>query len=136
MHACNCGRCGKLVISETSSICPDCIDAEEREFNTIKEYLNENPLATVFQVSVSLNVPIRNIKRYLRENKLEVIERGNQKNDFLRCLKCGEPIHCGCYCTKCATSIQNNHIYEDMPSHSYNSSASRKSTLVCSSRTV
>ncbi|MGE5474522.1 MAG: MerR family transcriptional regulator [Ignavibacteriales bacterium] len=137
MHACNCERCGKLVMSEVSSICIDCIEDEEREFDRIKEYLNENPFATVFQVSVSLNVSFKSIKRYLRENKLEIIERGNQKNEFLRCLKCGAPIQCGCYCTKCATSVQTNSISEERRlQHSYQSSDSRKSTIVCSRKAV
>jgi len=137
MLICNCGRCGKLVMSETSSICPNCIEAEEKEFNIIKEFLLDNPFATIFQVSVSLNISFKSIKRYLRENKLEIIERNNQKNEFLSCLKCGTPIQCGCYCTKCATSVQNNYKSEDIHSqHNYHSATSRRSTLIGSSRAV
>jgi len=137
MFICNCGRCGKLVKSETTSICPDCIEAEEKEFNRIKEYLMENPFATIFQVSISLNISFKSIKRYLRENKLEIIERNNQKNKFLSCLKCQEPIQSGCYCTKCATSLQNNSTSDDTHSQqNYHSSASKRSALIFSSRAI
>lgn len=111
MEICSCERCGKVVVkkSPAHTLCISCFEQEEFEFKRIKEFLNNNPLATVFQVSVNLDVPVRHIKRYLRENRLEIVERDNQKNIFLRCEGCGIPILTGYYCTKCATSSPHNY---------------------------
>lgn len=109
MGMCNCHRCGKVIVSETDSLCLSCFEEEEQEFKRIKEFLIENPLATVFQVSVTLDVSLNSIKRYLRQNRLEIIERDNQKNKFLRCEGCGVAISSGCFCKKCATTIPHNY---------------------------
>lgn len=105
---CNCKRCGK-VIDAQDQLCTSCIEEEEREFKKIKEFLIENPFATVFQVATLLDVPIQNIKRYLRQNRLEIVERDNQKNEFLTCQRCGAPISSGHYCMSCATTVPHGY---------------------------
>ncbi len=62
MSMCNCHRCGKVIVSEIDSLCLSCFEEEEKEFKRIKEFLIENPLATVFQVSVSLDDSLQKFK--------------------------------------------------------------------------
>jgi hypothetical protein len=98
-----CRRCGKPFESDKTDICPICFDVENTEFQSIKDFLKENPLATIFQVSSALSIPVSHIKEFLREERLEIVDVTNQKNNFLTCISCHKPISSGCYCTSCAT---------------------------------
>lgn len=108
MNVKNCARCGKVINSGPIELCDECTEKERIEFGKIKAYLETNPGATVFQVSTDLNVSIKNIKRYLREDRLEIADRGAKTTSFLTCIKCGAPIRSGYYCISCATSVKFN----------------------------
>ena len=99
MEMMNCEHCGK-VFNTTGffKLCPLCTERDEKDFSMIKEYLSEHPFAKIFDVANDLNMPIRKIKRYLRESRLEIIEPNNR---FLFCEDCGKPIRSGKYCDEC-----------------------------------
>lgn len=109
MSICCCRRCGKKHIEENTTICTSCVEREENEFQTIKDFLEIHPFATVFEVAVSLDVSIKSIKCYLRDCRLELVERDNQKNILLTCEKCGAPIPSGHYCTACENLTPHNY---------------------------
>jgi len=44
-------------------------------FQKIKDYLNVHPCAKIFDVVADLNISIKQIKRYLRESRLESWKR-------------------------------------------------------------
>jgi flagellar operon protein (TIGR03826 family) len=105
----NCRQCGKLYGNVGgSSICPKCHEAEEEVFRTVKEYVYDNPKATISQVSTELDVSVAKIKRYLREGRLEIV---GDSNMFLECLSCGKAIKTGKVCSGCAHDIANS--FED-----------------------
>lgn len=94
-----CARCHKLferVAFET--VCPECFPIEEREFAKIKEYLTVHPGASSNEVMTALDVSLKSIKRYLREDRLEIV--GDNKG-FIRCELCGRPINSGRFCDAC-----------------------------------
>lgn len=94
-----CEQCGKLFNSMGFfRLCPVCTERDEKDFSMIKEYLSEHPLAKIFDVANDLSIPIKQIKRYLKESRLEIIE---QNNRFLLCEDCGKPIRTGRYCDEC-----------------------------------
>jgi len=98
----NCTRCGKFF--ETNGfydMCPICLKLDIEDFDRIRQYLLEHPGAKLFEVSTSLNIPISQIKRYLREERLEILEKDNP---FLKCASCHKPISTGQYCDDCAKS--------------------------------
>ena len=134
MRISNCKRCGKLFTSETNLVCMSCIEEEEEVFGKIKEFLIENPLATVFHVSTSLNISINTIKRYLREGRLEIIQRENQNNVFLTCKSCGLSISSGYYCESCATSIHHDYKSVAIEPDKKQSDRARRSTLTYSNK--
>jgi predicted amidophosphoribosyltransferase len=104
----NCSRCGKfLEANEFGNLCIECVEKDEADFRRIKEYILEHPRAKIFNVSLDLNISISKIRRYLREGRLEIIEKNNL---FLRCEMCGKPICSGSYCDECFK--QANHDYK------------------------
>jgi len=100
----NCERCGKLYRSNGFyKLCPSCWEFDEFDFRRIKEYLSNHPGAKIFEVSTALDISVGKIKRYLRESRLEIIEKENR---FLFCDKCGKSIRTGKYCDECYRSMQ------------------------------
>ncbi|MBZ4667331.1 MAG: hypothetical protein JG775_483 [Defluviitaleaceae bacterium] len=78
MKTVSCARCGKLYeYNGISDYCPICMQYDEAIFQKIKEYLNEHPKATVIQVATDLDIPVKMIKKYLREGRLEIVEAEN-----------------------------------------------------------
>ncbi len=103
-----CKRCGKPHEAEHQTLCMSCVEREESEFAKIKEYLIDHPYSTVLEVAMNLDVPVRHIKYYLRECRLEIVERGSQKNVLLTCEKCGIAISSGHYCMTCESVAAHN----------------------------
>jgi flagellar operon protein (TIGR03826 family) len=102
----NCRRCGKLYsyIGGTP-ICPSCREKDEEDFKRIKEYLYENPGATLSEVANTLEISVEKIKRFLREGRLEIV--GDDGNMFLECENCGKAIKTGRFCEQCGRNIQD-----------------------------
>ena len=106
MDIISCEQCGKLFNSMGFfKLCPVCTERDEKDFSMIKEYLCEHPLAKVFDVANDLSIPIKQIKRYLRESRLEIVEKNNK---FLSCEDCGKPIRTGKYCDECYRKFHRN----------------------------
>lgn len=122
MHeAKNCIICSKLYQSINSKdICPNCEEKDELNFDIIRDYLLSHPRASVFEVVSVLDVPISMIKHYLREYRLEIVEK---EHSFLSCETCGRSIPSGRLCDECFKSSSHNYksFYQDKsPSKSGN----------------
>jgi len=72
-----CEICGRLYNNPSGffRVCPTCYENDENEFQKIKDYLNVHPCAKIFDVVADLNISIKQIKRYLRESRLESWKR-------------------------------------------------------------
>lgn len=103
----NCRRCGKLYNHIGGEpICPVCRQQDEEDFKRVKEYLYDNPGASMSQISSELEISIERIKRYLREGRLEILnEEGNL---FLECEMCGKAIKSGRFCEECERSLSRD----------------------------
>lgn len=103
----NCKRCGKIFnYLGGEPICPVCRQQDEEDFKRVKEYLYENPGATMSQISIDLDISVEKIRRYLREGRLEIV--GNEGNLVLECEKCGKAIKSGRYCDVCERELTSN----------------------------
>jgi hypothetical protein len=80
------------------NVCPECAPKDEEDFRRIKEYLTEHPGASSNDVMRHTGVSLRQIKRYLKEERLEIV--GDNKG-FLRCELCGRPLNSGRFCNNC-----------------------------------
>jgi len=87
-------------------ICPECKRADEEDFKRVKEYLYENPGASLSQVSTALDVSVEKIKRFLREGRLEIVNQ--EGNFFLECERCGKAITTGRFCDECEKQISHS----------------------------
>jgi hypothetical protein len=112
----NCIICGKVYQSITSKdICPNCEEKDNLNFSKIRDYLFSHPGANVFEVVSVLNIPISMIKHYLREYRLEIVEK---EHSFLSCELCGHAIHSGRLCDECFKVSPHNYkcTYREKPS--------------------
>lgn len=124
----NCERCGKLHNSTFFNLCPPCLEQDEADFRKIKEFLYEHPCAKIFEVVSALGMPVNKIKRYLRENRLEIIESNNR---FLFCEMCGKPIRSGKYCDSCYREF-----HHDFKVFYVNSKSGHSSTIKYNSKSA
>ena len=99
----NCRSCGKIFAYIGRPVCPTCHKKDEEDFKKVKEYMYDNPGASVVQISNDLEISVRKIKTYLREGRLEII--GDEGNMLLECEKCGKSIKTGRFCQECSEEI-------------------------------
>lgn len=103
----NCRKCGKIfTYMGGSPICPACKQLDEEDFKRIKEFLYNNPGASLNHVSSELDISVEKIKRFLKDGRLEIVsEEGNM---FLECESCGKAIKSGRLCGECEMDLASN----------------------------
>lgn len=101
----NCKICGNLFNYNGSSICPSCNKKMEEKFSVVKEYIRENPRVPMSQVSEETEVPMQQLKRWIREERLTFDKDSGVKLD---CESCGKPILTGRYCKECKSKMANS----------------------------
>ncbi len=101
----NCKKCGRVFTYINSFLCPICYSADEEAFIKVRDFLREFPGSKLEEVSEATGVSSRMIKKFLREERLEILD---QMQYFLDCLKCKQPIRSGKYCDKCVLTIGGN----------------------------
>lgn len=85
-------------------LCPNCRQKEEEMFQTVRDYLRENPGANMYQVSQATKVSAALIEKFLREGRLQV---SKDSPIALACEKCGRKITTGRLCSECKKEISN-----------------------------
>ena len=93
----NCRMCGKLynyIGGPYRGLCPDCVRKMEDKFEEVKEYINENGTATISQVSADCEVSVKQIEKWVREERL--------------CFAADSPI--GIACEKCGKMIKSGRV--------------------------
>ncbi|MCR5627466.1 MAG: flagellar protein [Lachnospiraceae bacterium] len=99
----NCRKCGKLFnYIAGPGICPQCMEKSEEEFQKVKEYLRNNPSATVATTAEACEVEIGQIRQWLREERLTF---SSAEGSDLTCEKCGKPIISGRFCEACKNDM-------------------------------
>ena len=80
----NCKNCGKLFQFVGKPICPACNKKLEDKFFEVRDYIYENPTANMGKVSEEMDVPIQQIKKWVREAMDETFESMNRRSPKLR----------------------------------------------------
>lgn len=101
----NCKNCGKLFQYVGKPICPACNKKLEDKFFQVRDYIYENPTANMGTVSEEMDVPIQQIKKWVREERLSF---SKDSGITISCEKCGKPILTGRFCKECKNSMRNN----------------------------
>lgn len=101
----NCKSCGRLFnYMGGMPLCPQCQKELEEKFHEVKAYLQENEGASVQQVSDAMDVSVKQIRQWIREERLALSTSGA---DGITCEQCGEPICTGRFCEKCKMQMAN-----------------------------
>ena len=66
----NCKSCKKVFTFVSEPYCNDCREAEEKEFQKVKNYLYANSKSSFYQVFQDTGVPAYKILQYLREGRI------------------------------------------------------------------
>ncbi len=102
----NCKGCNRLFQHIGGPVlCQNCKNALEEKFTKVKEYIRENPHVSVKEVAEVTEVSIKQIKQWIREDRLVLSE---PDADGITCEKCGTPICSGRFCKKCKNKMANN----------------------------
>lgn len=102
MEVKNCSTCGKIFNSVMDvKRCSECRKGDEVKFKMIREYLYDNPGASIEEVSEHLDIDRIKILHFLREGRIETV--GDQM--VINCEHCGILITHGKYCEKCSREI-------------------------------
>ena len=100
----NCKKCGKIFnYIGGEQTCSVCRQLDEDDFKRVKEYLYDNPGASMSEISSVLDISVEKIKRFLREGRLEIVNQ--EGNIFLECVHCGKAIKSGRLCPECERDL-------------------------------
>ncbi|MCD7825031.1 MAG: flagellar protein [Clostridiaceae bacterium] len=100
----NCKKCGKLFNFDGDSLCPACAKEMEEKFFVVREYIYKNPSAGMAVVAEDNDVPIQQIKKWIRQERLTFSRESGISID---CEACGKPILTGRYCKECKGKMTN-----------------------------
>ena len=103
----NCRMCGSLynyIGGPYRGLCPRCVQNMEDKFAKVKEYIEENPGATMTMISEECDVGTKQIEQWIREERLTFSE---ESPIGIACEVCGRSIKTGRFCDKCKESMAN-----------------------------
>lgn len=105
MEVKNCKLCGRMFNDEHSSACcPACEKKMEEKFSEVKDYIRENPHASMSQIAEDNEIPVQQIKKWIREERLQFSKDSGIK---LACESCGAEILTGRFCKACKRQMKD-----------------------------
>jgi flagellar operon protein (TIGR03826 family) len=94
-----CKKCGRLFnYLSGPPICSACRDELEKKFAQVKEYIRENPRASMKEISEENDVPQQQLQQWVREERLEFTSDSPIQ---MTCESCGKRIQTGRFCESC-----------------------------------
>ena len=109
-----CEYCGAPIPrSSEETFCDRC--REHVLFQRVRDYIRANDV-NEFQVAAYFGIPLRVVKGWIKEGRIEYKEMpAGQRtlNNHLHCERCGAPVSFGTLCTKCLKLLNKNmHGYD------------------------
>lgn len=108
----NCKSCGRIFnYFAGDRICPTCMKKLDAKFDVVKDYIYKHPGANIQEVAEECKVSTFQIKKWVREERLEFAEDSLVGID---CESCGISIRTGKYCAGCKAKLTNdfNSLYK------------------------
>lgn len=105
MYMKNCTRCGKLYATSNPTLCPDCMDEDQSDYQKVRDFVKENPKVSIEVICEATGVDEIKIREYLRQGHLVIADLSGPA---LECDRCGKPISKGRYCILCRQDIQKS----------------------------
>ncbi|HHY09653.1 MAG TPA: MerR family transcriptional regulator [Firmicutes bacterium] len=98
----NCENCNRVFAHPTRLLCDACYQEEQDDFTAVKEYLRENPKATIGEVAEKTEVDLETIYKFIRQERLDIIPSDIK----FHCEICGAEIEGGRVCSKCRAEFR------------------------------
>lgn len=103
MEVRNCKQCGKIYnYYYGHGFCPSCEAKMEDMFKKVKEYIYDNPRATIPQVADEFDISPNMIRNWVRDERLSFTE---ESAVGIECESCGKMIRTGRYCEECKRNL-------------------------------
>ena len=97
-----CRQCGRMYPFIRSPYCPECMEQIEEQYRTIRDFLEEDPTASISRISEKTEVPERVILYLIRAERLTL----RNTSDQVTCERCHQPIESGRYCDACMVEME------------------------------
>ena len=91
-----------------ADMCPAC--EEQTLFARVRDYIRSNNV-NEYQVADHFGIPVRHVKEWIREGRIEYKEAGDTTIAGVRCQRCGAPVTFGTLCSKCLKLMNGSHGY-------------------------
>lgn len=105
MEVISCKGCGKLFnYIQGPRVCPQCVKKQDEKFAEVKKYVYDHPRVDMNELSQEMDVPIRQIKRWIREERLSF---SDDSPIGIECENCGTTIKTGRFCKSCKDKLSN-----------------------------
>lgn len=98
----NCKKCMKLFNFTGDPLCPACVKEMEDKFYEVRDYIYNNPTASMSTVAEENDIPLQQIKKWVRQERLSFSKDSGISID---CEKCGKPILTGRFCKECQRTM-------------------------------
>ena len=99
----NCSKCGRLFNYICGqAICDACKDRLEEDFQKVKDYIWDNPKATMQEICEVNDVTTNQIRQWIREERLQLTPDSAIQ---LQCENCGKNILTGRFCQECENKM-------------------------------
>ena len=98
-----CKLCGRIFQGRMSDYCEECLKKMDEKFVKVRDYLYDNPNATVREVMEETGVDEETITLLLQDGRLQM----KDTRGMLHCEKCGRPIQSGRLCESCRKSVSS-----------------------------
>lgn len=103
MEVTTCNSCHRLFnYIGGQRLCPNCRDNLEKKFQEVKQYVRDNPSNSISDVSTEMDVPVSQIKLWIRQERLAFTE---DSKVMIECERCGASIRTGRFCEKCKKNL-------------------------------
>lgn len=103
MEIVTCKNCGRLFnYMRGNKLCPVCMKKIEDKFIEVKKYVRENPNVDIQDLSETMEVSVRQINQWIREERLVF---SDDSPIGLPCESCGVTIKTGRFCQNCKSTL-------------------------------
>lgn len=87
-----------------------CLKCRDRVlFMEVRDFIRKNDV-NEFQVADHFDIPLRIVKEWIREGRIEYKDDGSGKHIVVQnnCTRCGAPVKFGTVCSKCLKAMNRN----------------------------
>ena len=105
MKISNCRGCGRIFnVLADEQFCPNCQKKMDEKFDVVKKHVQENPNTPVETVARETDTTMRQIRKWIREERLSF---SPDSAYGIECESCGKMIHTGRFCDECKKKLTN-----------------------------